>query len=70
MKQQAIAHQFSGVADVVTVSLGVATRQGEGSASATAADLLALADAQLYHAKHAGRAQACGAVLQPVVAAP
>jgi molybdate transport system regulatory protein len=24
--------------------------------------LLALADAQLYHAKHAGRAQACGAV--------
>jgi diguanylate cyclase (GGDEF)-like protein len=69
VKQQAIAHQFSGVADVVTVSLGVATRQGEGSAGATAADLLALADAQLYHAKHAGRAQACGAVLQPVVAA-
>lgn len=54
-----IAHTQSGVAEVVTVSLGVATLScGVGHGSA--AELLALADAQLYQAKNTGRARVCG----------
>jgi diguanylate cyclase (GGDEF)-like protein len=55
---KAIAHDGSDVAPVVTISLGVAGHAGPAVASATA--LLTLADAQLYRAKHAGRAQVCG----------
>jgi diguanylate cyclase (GGDEF)-like protein len=57
-----LAHLFSDVAPVVTVSLGVATRDGADTGS-RAAYLLALADAQLYQAKRSGRAQVCGARL-------
>ena len=58
VRNKAIAHDDSDVAPVVTISLGVAGHAGPAVASATA--LLALADAQLYRAKHAGRAQVCG----------
>jgi len=56
-----IGHADSDVAGAVTISIGVATRlpgpEGEPEG------LLALADAQLYRAKHGGRGRACGAVL-------
>jgi diguanylate cyclase (GGDEF)-like protein len=56
-----IEHANSDVADVVTISIGVAT--GLPEPEADAGRLLALADAQLYRAKHSGRGRACGAVL-------
>ena len=68
VKRLAIPHHFSEAAPVVTASLGVATREGSGLES-RANYLLALADAQLYMAKRAGRAQVCGARL-PMVAEP
>jgi diguanylate cyclase (GGDEF)-like protein len=57
VRSQAIPHADSDVASVVTISLGVAGFAGQ--AVADAATLLALADAQLYCAKHAGRARLC-----------
>ena len=56
VRQAAIAHNCSDAADIVTISLGVASQTGNSTAPA----LLALADAQLYRAKNAGRARACG----------
>lgn len=58
-----IPHADSAVASVVTISLGVAGFSGQWPAQASA--LLALADGQLYSAKHAGRARACGDQLAP-----
>lgn len=57
-----MTHLFSDAAPVVTVSLGVATRDGADTGN-RAAYLLALADAQLYQAKGSGRAKVCGARL-------
>ncbi len=56
-----IEHADSDVSDTVTVSIGVATSLPDRDADP--ARLLALADAQLYRAKHSGRGHACGAVL-------
>ena len=61
-----IAHADSDVSGVVSVSVGVA--MGLPGGDAGPADLLALADAQLYRAKHCGRARACGAVLGAIEA--
>ena len=59
-----IPNKESDAAEVVTISLGVA---GRGSSIRTNAnDLLALADVQLYKAKHSGRGRVCGDVLLPV----
>ena len=59
-----IPNEESDAAEVVTISLGVA---GRGSSIRTNAnDLLALADVQLYKAKHSGRGRVCGDVLLPV----
>ena len=55
VKSLAIPHHFSVAEPVVTISLGLATRDGQGQGG-RAAELLALADVQLYQAKHAGRA--------------
>jgi len=56
-----IEHADSDVSDAVTISIGVCAslpdRDGDPAC------LLALADAQLYRAKHGGRGRACGAVL-------
>lgn len=68
VKALAIPHHFSVAEPVVTISLGVATREGV-SHDSRATYLLALADSQLYQAKHNGRAQVCGARL-PMAVAP
>ncbi len=63
----AIEHADSTAAGVVTVSLGVYSRHGDAGqsapADATAAALLAGADAQLYAAKAGGRNRVCAARL-------
>ncbi len=59
VRELGIEHAASDVDRVVTVSVGVAA--GVPAAGGDAAGLLALADAQLYRAKHGGRGQACGA---------
>jgi PleD family two-component response regulator len=59
VRAQAITHDYSDVDHVVTISLGVGTK--EPSPATTRPNLLlALADAQLYRAKHMGRARVCG----------
>jgi diguanylate cyclase (GGDEF)-like protein len=61
VRAKAIPHNNSDAAKVVTISLGVAGRAAQGPSDLSA--LVALADAQLYKAKHAGRGQVCGASL-------
>ena len=56
-----IPHADSDTAAVVTLSIGLAL--GQPRRDADPAALLALADAQLYHAKHSGRGRVCAAVL-------
>jgi diguanylate cyclase (GGDEF)-like protein len=56
-----IEHADSDVSNVVTISIGVSMSLPERDGDPTR--LLALADAQLYRAKHTGRGRACGAVL-------
>lgn len=58
VRKKAIRHADSAVANVVTVSLGVAGFTA--GAAGDAATLLALADAQLYRAKASGRGCVCG----------
>ncbi|MBB1074667.1 diguanylate cyclase [Rhodoferax sp. 4810] len=58
VRKKAISHADSDVANVVTISLGVAGVPA--GASDEAAALLALADAQLYQAKASGRGRVCG----------
>ena len=58
-----LAHAKSDVAPVVTLSLGVATRAGDGGRTPIdPATLIAEADQQLYRAKNSGRGRACAAV--------
>jgi diguanylate cyclase (GGDEF)-like protein len=61
VRAKAIPHANSDAANVVTISVGVAGRGAQCVGDSNA--LLALADAQLYKAKHAGRGQVCGASL-------
>lgn len=56
-----IEHADSDVSNVLTLSVGVSMSLPERDGDP--ARLLALADAQLYRAKHDGRGRACGAVL-------
>lgn len=64
IRELSIPHANSGAAKVVTVSIGVCCKP-QGS-KGTSAELVSQADAQLYQAKHSGRAQVCGAALAPV----
>ncbi|WP_342620356.1 diguanylate cyclase [Rhodoferax sp. GW822-FHT02A01] len=57
-----IPHATSSVADVITISVGLATRVGNAGNEAT--DLIGLADIMLYEAKHTGRARVCSSVLE------
>ena len=61
VRDRAIPHENSPVANVVTISVGVATRDGNTDGDAPAH--IGLADNQLYRAKHTGRARVCGAIL-------
>jgi len=61
VRELAIGHPASAVAEVLTISAGVAVRTPTSRGDAAA--LLALADAQLYRAKAEGRARVCHAVL-------
>jgi len=56
-----IEHADSDVCNTVTLSIGVALSVPEPGDAAER--LIALADGQLYQAKHTGRGRACGAVL-------
>lgn len=56
VREAALPHPASPVGPVVTVSIGAASRAGDGAASAQA--LLAAADAALYQAKREGRDRA------------
>lgn len=56
-----IEHADSDVCNAVTLSIGVALSVPEPGDDADR--LIALADGQLYQAKHSGRGRACGAVL-------
>ncbi|MBC7919238.1 MAG: diguanylate cyclase [Rhodoferax sp.] len=61
-----IAHESSDIARVVTISLGVASNGGTAPSQDGGLQLLKLADAQLYQAKHTGRGRVCGKTLSPV----
>ena len=61
VRDLAIGHPASAVAEVLTISAGLAGRTPTSQGDAAA--LLALADAQLYRAKAEGRARVCHAVL-------
>ena len=61
VRDLAIGHPASAVAEVLTISAGVAVRTPTSRGDTAA--LLALADAQLYRAKAEGRARVCHAVL-------
>lgn len=63
VREKGIAHEQSEAAQVVTISLGVTARAGNRSGDASG--LLAVADAQLYKAKQAGRGRVCGDALNP-----
>jgi len=67
VRERATPHATSPVADVVTISIGVATR--EGNTGGDAPLLIGLADNQLYRAKHTGRGRVCGDILTPKQAA-
>ncbi len=56
-----LVHAESDTAPVVTLSIGLAL--GQPGRDANPAALLALADVQLYRAKHSGRGRVCAAVL-------
>lgn len=62
-----IPHGSSDAAPVVTVSIGVCCKPA--GATAVASELVDQADAQLYQAKHGGRARVCAALLASQAAA-
>lgn len=61
IRDLAVPHQSSSVADVITISVGLATRMG--NAEGDVRSLISLADNLLYKAKHTGRARVCSGVL-------
>jgi len=61
VREQSLPHETSGVAKVLTVSLGVASR--EGAVDGDVSRLIQLADEKLYAAKQAGRARVCAGLL-------
>lgn len=61
VRDQGLPHERSDASPVLTVSLGVATKPGFYPGESI--DLLRVADAQLYLAKHQGKGRACGEAL-------
>jgi len=60
-----IVHESSGIAKMVTISIGVSSNGEASSRPDGGLRLLKLADAQLYKAKHTGRGRVCGEPLPP-----
>jgi diguanylate cyclase (GGDEF)-like protein len=65
IREMQIPHEDSGVANVITISVGIATR--EQGAGGDAQGLIGLADNLLYQAKNTGRGKVCGGVMTPVI---
>jgi diguanylate cyclase (GGDEF)-like protein len=63
VRDRGIAHQASTTAPVITISVGIATR--EAGAVGDVQSLIGLADNLLYQAKHTGRGRVCGGVMAP-----
>ena len=61
VRELALPHQSSSVAEVLTISVGLATRAGNTDGDVR--DLVGLADNLLYKAKHTGRGRVCSGVL-------
>jgi diguanylate cyclase (GGDEF)-like protein/PAS domain S-box-containing protein len=59
VRERAIPHEKSGVADHITVSIGVITHIPRAKQPADPDDLIKAADEMLYNAKAAGRNQSC-----------
>ena len=62
IREKEIPHADSTVAPVITISVGMATR--EPNTSGDVQSLIGLADCLLYEAKHSGRGRVCSAVMQ------
>ena len=63
VRRLALPHESSDVAKVVTISIGVGSNGGAAPAQDGGLQLLKMADAQLYEAKHTGRGRVCGGLL-------
>jgi diguanylate cyclase (GGDEF)-like protein len=61
VRERGIPHASSTAAPVITISVGIATR--EAGAVGDLQDLIGLADSLLYQAKHTGRGRVCGGVM-------
>ena len=61
VRELALPHLSSSVSDVLTISVGLATRASNTEGDVR--DLLGLADNLLYKAKHTGRGRVCSGVL-------
>ena len=61
VRELALPHQSSSVAEVLTISVGLATRAGNTDGDVR--DLVGLADNLLYKAQHSGRGRVCSGVL-------
>jgi diguanylate cyclase (GGDEF)-like protein len=61
IREKQIPHESSTIDKVITISVGLATREGHADGDAPA--LLGLADSMLYKAKHSGRGRVCAEIL-------
>jgi diguanylate cyclase (GGDEF)-like protein len=62
VREAAIPHEASSVGKYITISAGLATR--EGNVDGDAPTLIGLADNLLYVAKQSGRGRVCGEILK------
>lgn len=63
VRAKGIPHENSSVDAMVTISVGLATR--EARVNGEVQDLIGLADNLLYKAKHTGRGRVCGGIMAP-----
>jgi diguanylate cyclase (GGDEF)-like protein len=63
IREKQMPHEDSSVAPVITISVGIATR--EQGAAGDAQGLIGLADSLLYEAKNSGRGKVCSGVMVP-----
>ncbi len=63
VRELAVPHASSSVTNVITISLGLATRPGNAEGDGDVSSLIGLADSMLYKAKRTGRGRVCSGVL-------